>query len=171
MIRLPCILICLWALCASAQAQHAERIDLRGQMTAEEFKTAGLDKLAPQELAALNAWLQHRVGETTQAALAQAVEEAKEVGRREVAQSQRGFFDFGSAEPIESRIVGTFSGFAKGRRYVLENGQTWEQTDTATLAGVRKQQPQVTIKPRLIGNTWFMQIEGYNTRASVRRVE
>ncbi len=171
MIRLRCVLLCLSVLCAPAWAQDAEPVDLQAQMTAEEFKAAGLDRLTPQELAALNAWLQRRVGESTEAAVAQAVEEARESGRREVVQAHRGFFSFGSDEPIESRIAGEFNGFGKGRRYVLENGQTWQQTDATVLAGVRRQQPKVTIKPRVIGNTWFMQIEGYNTRAEVRRVE
>ena len=48
--------------------------DVQQQMSAEQFKAAGLDKLSAKELAALNAWLQQKV--TTETAVA--VEKAKE---------------------------------------------------------------------------------------------
>ena len=136
------------------------------QMSADEFKAAGLDKLSAQELAALNTWLQRKVGQET----AKAVETAKEEGRKEVVEKNRGFFDFGSTEAIESSIAGEFTGFAKGRTYTLQNGQVWEQTEPASLVGVRKTDPKVRIKPGVLG-AWFMKIEGYNTQAKVRRIK
>lgn len=96
-------------------------------------------------------------------------EQAREEGRREVREQSRGFFDFGSAEPISSTLVGEFRGFAKGRQYTLANGQVWEQVEPARLDGVRRQDPAVTIRPGLL-NVWFLRIEGYNTTAKVRRV-
>lgn len=98
------------------------------------------------------------------------VEQAKEAGRQEVMIKNRGFFDFGSKEPIESTLVGEFKGFSKGRVYTLANGQDWEQTDAASLSGVRKNAPKVKIKPGLVG-VWYLQIEGYNTPAKVRRIK
>ncbi|NEK65771.1 MAG: hypothetical protein G3W67_25780, partial [Xanthomonas perforans] len=84
---------------------------LQSQMSAEQFKAAGLDKLDAGELAALNDWLQGKVAKEA----AVVVEQAKEAGRQEVIVKNRGFFDFGSNEPIESNIVGEFKGFSKGR--------------------------------------------------------
>ena len=136
------------------------------QMSADEFKAAGLDKLSAQELAALNAWLQRKVGQET----AKVAETAKEEGRKEVAEKNRGFFDFGSAEAIQSNIVGEFKGFANGRKYTLQNGQVWEQVEPASLEGIRRTDPKVTIKPGLFNN-WFMKIDGYNTAAKVRRIK
>ena len=107
----------------------------------DRFKAAGLDKLSAKELAALNAWLQQKV--TTETAVA--VEKAKEEGRKEVVEKNRGFFDFGSAEPIESVIVGEFTGFGKGKKYTLQNGQVWEQIEPASLSGVRKTDVSVKI--------------------------
>lgn len=141
--------------------------DLRASMTDAEFKAAGLDKLDAAELAALEAWLQRKVVRET----AVAVEEAKQEGRKEVQLATRGFFDFGSAEPIVSVLEGEFKGFGKGRDYTLQNGQVWEQVDNATLASVRKTNPAVRITPSRVGNNWFLRIEGYNTAASVRRVK
>lgn len=151
--------------CAVAQQNPLE--PLRDAMSDSEFKAAGLDKLSADELAALDAWLQQRIGQQT----AQAVEQAKQEGRKEVEQETRGFFDFGTSEPIASTIVGAFNGFAKGRQYTLANGQVWEQVEPASLAGVRRTDPAVKIAPSRFGNTWFMKIDGYNTAAPVRRIK
>ena len=152
--------------------------DLRAQMSAAEFKAAGLDKLSEAELAALNAWLNRKVDavttqvteQVTAKVTEQVTEKAKEEGRKEVVEKNRGFFDFGSSEPIVSNIVGEFRGFGKGRTWTLANGQVWEQTDAATLAGVRKTDPKISIKPGILG-VWWMKIEGYNTQAKVRRIK
>ena len=82
----------------------------------------------------------------------------------------RGFFDFGSDEPITSTLVGEFRGFAKGNQYTLANGQVWEQLEPARLEGVKKTNPGVTIKPGLL-NVWFLRVDGYNTAAKVRRIK
>ena len=83
----------------------------------------------------------------------------------------RGFFHFGSEEPIVARIQGRFEGFGKNRRYTLDNGQVWKQTDAKRLPGVKLDSPRVTIKPGVFGNVWFLQVEGYNSSAKVERVE
>lgn len=154
------------ALHGSAQENAAPRA-LQQAMSEAEFKAAGLDKLSSSELAALNAWLQRKVVQETEVAVAA----AKESTRKEVEQENRGFFDFGTKEPIESAIAGEFGGFAKGRQYTLANGQVWEQIEPASLAGVRKTNPAVIIKPSNFGNKWFLQIKGYNTAAPVRRIK
>ncbi|PPT77810.1 hypothetical protein XaplCFBP3122_03930 [Xanthomonas arboricola pv. populi] len=165
--RIPLLVFLILALNATpALAQRAVQGDLQSQMSAEQFKAAGLDKLDAGELAALNDWLQGKVAKEA----AVVVEQAKEAGRQEVIVKNRGFYDLGSKEPIESTIVGEFKGFSKGRVYTLANGQDWEQTDAATLSGVRKEAPKVKIKPGLVG-VWYLQIEGYNTQAKVRRVK
>lgn len=143
---------------APATAQQA----IEAQMTPEEFTAAGLDKLNAAELSRLNAWLDRTIdGETAKAAT-----EAKD----KVVEEHRGFATFGSSEPIESRIVGEFRGLARGREYTLDNGQVWRQTDSATLAGVRLDAPEVRITPSLVGSAWYLKVGGYNTRAKVERI-
>ena len=145
-----------------APAAHAQQ-PIERQMSPEQFKAAGLDKLTPQELANLNAWMKGTLEvETTKAA---------ELAKDKVESENRGFLSFGKTDPIVARIAGEFRGFARGRSWTLDNGQVWEQVDGATLAGVRRTGPQVRIAPSLVGNNWFMQIDGYNTRASVRRIK
>jgi len=159
----------LLALPALASAQDAPPIEQA--MDAEEFKAAGLDKLSAAELARLNAWLNRRVAERADAAVAAAAEQAREEGRNEVIEKNRGFFNFGKSEPIEAAIDGEFRGFARNRVYALDNGQEWKQIDDATLAGARRTNPKVRIKPSMVGNAWYMQVEGHNTSAKVERVK
>lgn len=155
-------LLAALVLAPPAFAQQAgDRIEQ--QMTPEQFKAAGLDQLSPEQLGNLNAWLNRTlVVETTKAA-----RQAEE----RVENESRGFFDFGSNEPVAGRLQGEFRGFAKGREYRLENGQLWRQTDSASLSGVHLDSPQVTIKPSLIGSTWYLTVEGYNTAAKVERIK
>ncbi|HEY0661132.1 MAG TPA: hypothetical protein VGD21_07425 [Lysobacter sp.] len=149
-------------LALAATFAHAQP-PIEQQMTPEQFKAAGLDQLSPEQLANLNAWLNNKLEvETTKAAT-----EAK----KKVEDDNRGFFNFGSSEPIVARITGEFRGFGRGRSYTLDNGQVWQQVDDATLAGVRKTDPAVKITPSLIGNSWYMAIDGYNTRAKVQRTK
>jgi hypothetical protein len=146
-----------------AFAQEAGTAPIERQMTPEEFKAAGLDKLSAQELANLNTWLGRTIDTaTTQAAVA---------AKKKVEDDNRGFFNFGSSEPVVAHIVGEFRGFEKGRQYTLDNGQVWRQTDTASLAGVRLDDPEVRIKPGVVGNAWYMVIKGYSTNAKVERVK
>lgn len=143
----------------AAMAQNA----IEQRMTPQQFKAAGLQKLNQEELAALNNWLNGTIRTET----SKAAEESK----RKVENENRGFFNFGSEEPIAAHIIGEFRGFQRGRVYRLDNGQSWRQTDDASLAGVRKANPSVTINPSMVGNAWYMVIEGYNTRAKVQREE
>lgn len=166
-LRIPfAILMLAFAPLAWAQQATPLTTNVEAQMSPEQFKAAGLDKLSAKELATLNAWLQQKVSTET----AVAVEKAREEGRKEVVEKNRGFFDFGSKEPIESVITGEFNGFGKGKHFTLQNGQVWEQTEAASLSGVRKTDIPVKIKPGALG-VWFMQVKGYNTQAKVRRIK
>lgn len=165
----PRLLACaavLLSLSTPALAQRIVEGDLQQQMSPAEFQAAGLDKLSAAELASLNRWLQGKV----QAATTQAVATAREEGRQEVIKKNRGFFDFGSDEPIESTLQGEFRGFAKGRRYVLQNGQEWEQMDATQFSGSARQAPKVSMRPGLIG-VWYMKVDGVNVQPKVRRAK
>lgn len=133
------------------------------QMTAEQFKAAGLGKLSADELASLNGWLNHTIDTETSKAAATAAQRVKT--------ENRGFFDFGSQEPINGRLAGEFRGFGKGKTYTLEDGQVWQQIDDATLPGIRLTNPEVRIKPAMIGNSWYIAVGHYNTRAQVKRIK
>ena len=149
-------------LAAASLAVAAEQSPpIEKEMSPEQFKAAGLDLLSPEQLANLNAWLNRKITTETK--------KAADLAEDKIKTENRGYFNFGSSEPIVSSIVGEFKGFRQGRLYVLENGQEWTQIDQATLAGVRRTNPAVKIEPGLIGNAWYLSIDGYNTRAKVTR--
>lgn len=153
------------ALVAPAGAQDATPPGLRQRMGADQFHAAGLDKLTPEELARLDAWLNQTLGVETK----KAADQAAALTQNRIEQETRGFFNFGSSEPIVSALVGRFNGFARNRLYTLANGQQWRQVDDATLTGVHLDAPEVRINPSMIGNVWYMAVKGYNTRAKVVR--
>jgi len=149
--------------CLAAPAALAQQ-KIQQQMSAEQFKSAGLNKLDDQELANLNAWLNRTLDTETSKAVVKAQEET--------AHERRGFFDKSPArEPVVARMTGRFEGFSRGQTYVLDNGQEWRQDDNADLPGVKLDSPQVRIAPSVIGNAWYLSVQGYNTRAKVVRVK
>ncbi len=158
-------LLPLVLLAAFAFAPHNARADkpIEQEMTPDEFKSAGLAKLSPEELARLNTWLGRKI-ETVAST-------ATKAAKKKVEDDNRGFFNFGSTEPVVAKMVGEFKGFAKGREYTLDNGQLWRQTDGATLVGVKLDSPEVRINPSIAGNAWYIAVKGYNTRAKVERVK
>lgn len=160
---LACPLAALAQSAASPATPDARAASLRQQMTAEEFQAAGLGKLDAAELARLEAWLNRTVVvETEKAAVAE---------RRRVEDDTRGFFNFGSTEPVVSRMSGRFRGYGRGREYTLDNGQVWKQMDDARLVGADLENPGVRITPSLVGNSWSLAVEGYNSRAKVQRIK
>ena len=158
----PLALAALLVLAPAVQAQE-QGARIEQQMSAEQFMAAGLDRLDPEQLANLNAWLNRAIDARTDLAVASAKQQVKE--------ESRGLMNFGGSEPITGRISGEFRGFAKGRSYTLDNGQVWQQTDDATLVGARLTNPDVKMTPSLVGNVWYMQVGKYNTRAKVYRTK
>ena len=114
-VRIPCLLLGLLLILASgrltASAQET-RASIKEMMSPEEFKSAGLSKLSPEELQKLDAWLQG-YRETTEKTTEKKV--------------KRSFFKF---EPIVSRVDGSFSGL-RGRTVIkLEDGTIWKQANS-----------------------------------------
>ena len=93
------------------------------------------------------------------------------MAKDKVVRENRGFLSFGSDEPIVAHLPGEFRGFARNRIYTLDNGQVWQQVGDEELPGVRLTDPEVRINPSVIGNTWYMKVGGYNTRARVQRIK
>ena len=154
------VLLLSLLLCTAAAAQEFSSLEER--MSAADFKAAGLDKLTPAELEQLNSWLRNKGVSAAQTA-APAVN---------VYEDRRGFLESapGSDEPIVSRVRGEFRGWdSRGDRIELENGQIWEVIDGSTRLLVRLTNPTVTIEPGMM-NGWNLTVDGYNTRARVKRV-
>jgi len=106
--------------CVSLSCVHSARAarekmseDIQQIMTPDEFKAAGLNKLTPDELTKLNAWLQ---------GYRQVTEQAAE--KKATARASRTKLDV-----LVSRVDGTFNGLT-GRTIIrLEDGTVWKQAN------------------------------------------
>lgn len=152
------VILGLMLLFITGNAASLEFSSLEERMTVSEFKATGLDKLSPEQLTALNDWLRRDLARLP------AVAELPPVDRRGL--------HSGDSEggPIHSNIPGTFRGWQGRTRITLENGQIWETDSGASFAGVRLENPGVTINPGSFGS-WHLQVDGYNTTARVRRIK
>jgi hypothetical protein len=108
--------VCVSLTCAlPARAAREENMsdDIQKIMSSEEFKAAGLNKLTPDELAKLNAWLQGYRQTTEQA--------AEKKGAARAARTK--------LDVLVSRVDGTFNGLT-GRTIIrLEDGTVWKQAN------------------------------------------
>lgn len=158
-----CLALLLALLPPALQAQSFSSLEER--MSHAEFTAAGLDKLSPEELANLNAWLRLRAESAAAAAPAPAAAvPAAPVDRR-------GFSSLDeSHEPIVTRIPGEFTGWqGSGKVIEFENGQVWKITDPNAKLAVKLSNPLAVIRPGVM-NAWFLKVEGYNSQARVIRV-
>lgn len=152
--------VCAFSLFATA-AIAKEFSSVEEQMTSSQFKSAGLNKLSSEELAALNAWIRaNQPAPGASGAYDRAADDQKRIG----------FNDSAARSDISSNIIGEFKGFGGGTIFKLENGQIW-QVESGELGGIKAMtNPKVTIRPGLIGG-WRLQVEGYNSVAKVKRIQ
>lgn len=146
-------------LASSSLGLHAQSFSsLEERMSQRDFENSGLQKLSEEELAFLNRWLQER-GLTAATAPAPA---ADTIGLPPARTD--------SGDRVQSRLMGSFRGWSGNTVFRLENGQVWQQTGGGELAGVNLESPSVTIEKGMLG-AWYLRVEGYNSRAKVKRVE
>ena len=166
-------LVLLFAFCAAAAEKP---LDVRDLVTANQFHQMGLDKLSPEELAAFNAWLatygqsQAAPGVPVPAAIpvpatktapAAATRADASFGQETLPQEERG-------EPklIETRILGTFTGWNGRTTFTLENGQVWVQAAAGDFE-THLENPKVVIKRLAFG--YLLTIPGQGATVFVRR--
>jgi hypothetical protein len=145
-------------------AQQFSSVEER--MSSADFKAAGLQKLTPEELSRLNAFIKSEVEKRT----VQAREEV--VHEQDMSASERmGFKNYeGEREEITSKIPGDFKGWTTGTTITLENGQVWRVWEADAEFVIRVSNPVVHITPGLLGN-WNLHVEGYGTTAKVERIK
>ncbi len=134
---------CTKPVCAAPKETSGNIQDI---MTPEEFKAAGLNKLSPDELQKLDAWLQGYRQVTEQTAEKKATAKASAESHAKM-------------DLLVSRVDGTFNGLT-GRTVIrLEDGTVWKQANADD-----RYRPKVTDHPAaavihgIFG--YKMQIEG-----------
>lgn len=142
---------------------------LEEQMSGKEFTTTGLDKLAPEELEALNNWIRDHSVATLDQPKGGSYAVTASTG-----EDERGFKAKKNSDkdrtPITSRIKGNFTGWNGHTVFTLENGMIWEQSDKETFYTKEVQNPEITIKPGMFG-TWRLSVEGYHSACRVKRIQ
>lgn len=149
---LPLLLVAL-SFAAPALAQHDDPLAKR--MTEAEFKAAGLDRLTPRQLQALDDWLRTHDKPTT----------------RVVDTSGRPVFypDPNKRRLVEAHVVGGFDGWNGHTLLTLDNGQQWKQIGSDDVACNASTHAAVKVRPSLFGN-WLLHVKGCNGSAHVERV-
>jgi hypothetical protein len=155
---------CLFAMYASlafgplpaATASAESPPDISALMTPDEFNAAGLQRLSPSELEALNRWLLHYT-----ARQASDLRQHSESVTEEIRKVEQ--------EGIRTRIVGEFRGWDGNTVFRLENGQVWKQR----LPGQwyhRANAPEVELSKNMMG-FWMLRVVSADRAVGVTRVE
>ena len=113
---------------ATGHAQD-ESADIQQQMSPEQFRAAGLQKLTPEELTKLNRWLQGYRDQAVQKA------EKKAAVREQRAKLQL----------IVSRVDGVWNGIAPGVVIQLEDGSKWKLSNKDEHYGGHADHPAVAV--------------------------
>lgn len=130
--------------------------DVRTLMTPEEFQAAGLDKLSPAELEALNRWvLRYTANEApVQRRVSPAVKQEMKKTEETV---------------TRTRIAGPFTGWSGKTVFRLENGQVWKQRTEGKWYH-KADSPEVQIEKNLLG-FWMLRVVGADRAIGVKRIE
>lgn len=157
-------LIALLACCLALPLSAADGFSsLEEQMTGAEFAEAGLEKLTPAELAALNRWIRgHSLG-TLDTPVAAAADPT-------AGQDRRGFDDEDDDSPITSQLVGKFSGWDGQTVFKLANGMIWIQADKDKHYVKEVSNPTVVIEKGFL-TSWRLRVEGDDEDCKVRRIQ
>lgn len=148
------ILLAVSLLLATLPARAADAyVPVEKRLTAEQMRETGLDQLTPVQLERLNRLLE--------ADRSDAVSKARADAGRDAARPAR--------EPVESRIVGTFSGWQPGLVLTLENGQRWRVTE-GDLSTRALQSPKASVRPGVVSG-WYLRVEGQVPMAKVKPVD
>jgi len=161
------LVLFLLVFCSLLSAQSDARFSsLEERMTGREFTEAGLHKLSPEELAALNQWIRERSvaehdgprpGNASNAELPDRPGELPDIERM-------------ARQQFQSRIVGEFSGWSGNTTFELENGMVWRQDERDRFRIQPIENPMATITPGIFGS-WRLSIEGHNSAVRVERIK
>jgi hypothetical protein len=137
----------------SSQSASTGPPRIEEMMSAKEFEAAGLRKLSPEELSALNTWL---------AGYSQFVTQM--VAQRTSAVSA---LPANTPDVIETRIAGEFTGWDGETIFKLQNGQIWQQSAYAYTYHYAYA-PKVLIYKS--GGVHKMKVDQLNGEITVRRI-
>ena len=166
----------------SACCLFAEEARFTNAVSANDFTSSGLSKLSPSELEHLNALVEQyksgaliaakqeaaqaearaqeaekkaeKVKQEAQSQVAKAKDELKKASESFIAKAKTLILPGANVEykTVESRIVGSISGWEPNSVFALENGQVWAVADASEYVyGVYVKNPKVKLMPARFG--------------------
>ncbi len=122
-------------------------------MTAYEFQETGLYSLDEKQLEALNHWL-----------VSYTANEAPILKKKnsEVKKAEK--------TSIKSQLVGEFEGWSGKTKFVLKNGQVWQQRTSETWRSPKLTAPNVEVRKNFMG-FHVLELEGVKRSLRVKRIE
>lgn len=162
------LIITLLLIAASVSAFADGFSSVEEQMTGKEFSAAGLDKLSPQELDQLNAWIRKHSLATLAAPATKSTTASTSSGKSGDAPKP----DKGDEKrsTVTSKLVGKFSGWDGQTVFKLENGMIWAQKSKKKFHTEEIENPVVIIEPGMFG-VWRLSIEGIDEDVRVVRIQ
>lgn len=151
------VVLLLFASAVCAAQTPTQPPTLEERMSAAEKHAAGLDKLTPDELRYLDAWLQSHGG-------------LPPPPTGPYSATQRFYPDDSARQTIDSRIAGDFTGWRGKTEFTLDNGQKWVQAESGSFDTGVIHNPAVKIKPMILGS-WLMYVDGCGCSVRVQRIE
>lgn len=133
---------------AAAESPSHGFSSLEETMPYATFRKLGLDKLSPEQLEGLNAWLREH-GMPGQAP-------ATPGANAPIAAAPAAS---APARAFSSRIAGKFTGWDFDTVLTLENGQQWRVLDHDPVMASPRVNPKVTLEPGMFGS-WSLSVEG-----------
>jgi hypothetical protein len=127
-------------------------------MDKETAISTGIYKLSKEERAKLSKWLNHSQEETVKQ------QKKANMGFRANSQSDKDRVD------IHSSVAGEFNGWHGRTTFKLENGQVWKQMDKSIFYIPKRNNPDITIKPKILGS-WSLSVDGYSRAVKVKRIK
>lgn len=160
------VFITLLLLTASLSVLAAEGFSsVEEQMTGKEFDAAGLEKLSPQELDALNAWIRKHSLATLATSVAKTTTETTTTPKEDKSNKKDD-----DRSPITSKLIGKFSGWDGQTVFRLENGMIWAQKGKKKFHTKEVENPDVVVEPGMFG-VWNLHVDGIDDDVRVVRIQ
>ncbi len=128
---------------------------LQQRMSYTDFTRAGLDRLSPAQLKALNDWLRTHAGRVATPSNAAASTPHEGAGHAD-------------SNVIHSHIVGTFRGWSADTVFTLANGQRWQVVGGSDMMFHSMKDPAVTLHKGFFGS-WMLDVDGVDQSVRVSR--
>lgn len=138
---------------SSAVSTAEEFPGLEKLMNESQLKQTGVEKLTPEELEALNKWINRYLGNEIRV-----VEKQIKQAKIEKEKPKR----------IVSQISGEFTGWRGNTIFRLKNGQVWQQRHQGTLH-YKAVEPKIEITRNFLG-FYVLQVVGTSYSIGVKRI-